>query len=224
MTNTGSIITAQLANNRVTREKTNAQLFNGGGVVHLERTSRDLKPNTTDKTPNGGAMTNLPLTTAAPLNVTRKESSFYANQKENNNSSTLVTNNFIGNSITNNNSSSIGNGGTNVINLSSLKDKLSLHNQQTSTSSHVDANSIINSFYANNSTISTVSQQQQQKLKSSTNPNRTVLSSKQLNNQIQIINHLNNMKRDDCLTSAGESYRRIFLLVVVVVEFHIHIS
>lgn len=179
---------------RLSREKTNGQIDRNSNS-----NSRELsKQMSQEKTVNGV--------------FARKESAYYGSQKENANGTT-VANSLIG-----------GSGSSGL-----LREKLSIQQQaptSNANNSHNDANSILNSFYANNSTISTISttqppNSQQQKFRSSalTNhsvnsghqqpqtqpqppPHRGVLSSKQLN-QIQMISHHNNVKKEDCLTSNG---------------------
>lgn len=109
----------------------------------------------------------------------RKENSLYVHSKENNSNGNVSTLNG--------------------------KDKHHHHHHlhlPNSNTSHVDASSIVNSFFGNNSTISTNSQQQ--KIRSSKlNHSRSVLSSKQLNSQTPIAIQ---QRKDDCLTSAGKFF------------------
>lgn len=186
----------------------------------------------------------LPAPTAVQALSMCKEASFYttasSGSHKENNGATALTNNYIG--------------GTNDLNghHSHHHNSRENHLSQQLNSNQVDASSLINSFYANNSTISTISAAtgataattatmtqpvtliaaQQQKFRSSALTNnsigsqpqsqpqqpqqqqqkqtRGILSSKQMNNQIQIINHHgdvnngNSVKKEDCLTSTGK--------------------
>jgi hypothetical protein len=188
-------------NQLTSREKTHAQLANSNNSINS---------NSNLKSYEKGSISNL-----------RKDNSFYVSTKENQNTNNHSSTNIHNASYVSNSNNSNGNG--NMITSTLVKQQQQQQQQQTnfhnmsSNNSQVDTNSILNSFYANPSTISTSSHPNSQPVKARSSKlaqNRSVLSSKQLNNQTPVNHHHhhsnNGSSKADCLTSSGEYFE--FLL------------
>jgi hypothetical protein len=181
--NNSSIITATMPIHQHTRHH-----LNGSNTNLNQLTSRDK----TQVGSNNEPKTSRDSSKAyeKTISTLRKENSFYVNSKENNN-------NNVSYASTSNNNLALSNNALNSIGNSVTNNKITAthypaavnnnHHNFSLNGSQVDTNSILNSFYANPSTISTSSHPT--KTKSNLAQNRSVLSSKQMNNQTPVSSH-----------------------------------